>query len=74
MRLIFASVLAVAVFSIVGCESNQQKHEDLSAEYQVVNTQYQKDCTATISDQDANAVMGTALGGKTSPQQQAGIN
>jgi hypothetical protein len=74
MRSIFASLLVVAVFPIVGCQSNQQKHEDLSAEYQVVNTQYQKDCTATVSDQDANAVIGTALGGKTSAQQQAGID
>jgi outer membrane murein-binding lipoprotein Lpp len=74
MRSVTASVLAVAALFVAGCQSTQQKHEDLSAQYQVVNAQYQKDCSATVSDQDANAVVGSALGGKTSPQQQAGID
>jgi outer membrane murein-binding lipoprotein Lpp len=74
MRPVVAIVIAFAALTIAGCQSKQQKREDLSAEYQGINTQYQKDCTATVSDQDANAVVGAALGGKTSPQQQVGID
>jgi outer membrane murein-binding lipoprotein Lpp len=74
MRPVVVIVIAFVAITITGCQSKQQKHEDLSAEYQTVNAQYQKDCTATVSDQDANAVVGAAMGGKTSPQQQAGID
>jgi hypothetical protein len=62
------------VLAFAGCKSKQQKQADLSAEYQTANAQYQKDCSATPSDQDANAIVGAALGNKPSPQQQASID
>jgi outer membrane murein-binding lipoprotein Lpp len=66
--------IAFAGFMLAGCKSQEQKHADLSTEYQTANAQYQKDCSAAPSDQDANAIVGTAFGSKPSPQQQAGID
>jgi outer membrane murein-binding lipoprotein Lpp len=74
MRKVVAAVVTFAVLAVAGCKSKQQKQADLSAEYQTANAQYQKDCSATPSDQDANAIVGAALGSKPSPQQQAGID
>jgi outer membrane murein-binding lipoprotein Lpp len=74
MRPAVVIVIAFSVLTLAGCKSKEQKHEDLNAEYQMANAQYQKDCTATPSDQDANAIVGAALGSKSSPQQQAGID
>jgi outer membrane murein-binding lipoprotein Lpp len=70
------TAIAIAFVSLMlaGCKSTQQKQADLSAEYQTVNAQYQKDCSATPSDQDSNAMVGTAFGSKPSPQQQAAID
>jgi outer membrane murein-binding lipoprotein Lpp len=74
MRKAVAAVVTFAMLTFAGCKSQEQKHADLSAEYQTANAQYQKDCSATTSDQDANAIVGAALGSKPSPQQQAGID
>jgi outer membrane murein-binding lipoprotein Lpp len=74
MRKAVASVVTFAVLTFAGCKSQEQKHADLSTEYQTANAQYQKDCSAAPSDQDANAIVGTAFGSKPSPQQQAGID
>jgi outer membrane murein-binding lipoprotein Lpp len=74
MRKAVAAVVTFAVLTFAGCKSQEQKHAELSAEYQTANAQYQKDCSATPSDQDANAIVGAALGSKPSPQQQAGID
>ena len=74
MRNTVVIVVAFAALTLVGCKSKQQKQAELSAEYQTANAQYQKDCSATPSDQDANAIVGAALGSKPSPQQQAGID
>ena len=74
MRPIVAVVIAFTILSFAGCKSKEQKNEDLNAEYQTANAQYQKDCSTSPSDQDANAIVGTALGSKPSAQQQAGID
>jgi hypothetical protein len=74
MRRAIAIIVAFVALTFAGCKSKQQKQADLSAEYQTVNTQYQKDCSATPSDQDANAIVGTAFGNKPTPQQQAAID
>ena len=74
MRNTVVIVVAFVALTLAGCKSKQQKQADLSAEYQITNAQYQKDCSATPSDQDANAIVGTAFGNKPSPQQQAGID
>ncbi len=74
MRPVAAVVIAFTVFTIAGCKSKEQKNEDLKAEYQTVNAHYQKDCSTATSDQDANAIVGAALGSKPSPEQQAGID
>jgi outer membrane murein-binding lipoprotein Lpp len=68
------AVVTFAVLTFAGCESQEQKHTDLSAAYQEANAQYQKDCSAAPSDQDANAIVGTAFGSKPSPQQQSAID
>ena len=67
-------VIAFAALTLAGCKSQEQKHAELSAAYQTANVQYQKDCSSAPSDQDANAIVGTAFGSKPSPQQQAGID
>jgi outer membrane murein-binding lipoprotein Lpp len=69
-----AAVVTFAVLMFAGCKSQEQRHADLSAEYRTANTQYQKDCSATTSDQDANAIIGGAFGNKPSPQQQSAID
>jgi len=74
MRIAIVPIVAFIVLSFAGCQSKQQKLADLSAKYQTANAQYQKDCSAAPSDQDANAIVGTAFGSKPSPQQQAGID
>jgi outer membrane murein-binding lipoprotein Lpp len=74
MRKAIAIVVTLAALTLAGCKSKQQKQADLSAEYQAANAQYQKDCSVTPSDQDANAIVGTAFGSKPSPEQQAGID
>src|ERR1035441_807230 len=74
MRKAVAAVVTFSVLTFAGCKSQEQKHADLSAEYQTANAQYQKDCSATPSDQDANAIVGAALGSKPSPQQQSAID
>ena len=74
MRKAIAIVVTLAALTLAGCKSKQQKQADLSAEYQTANAQYQKDCSATPSDQDANTIVGAALGSKPSPQQQSGID
>ena len=74
MRKAVAVIVAIAALAIAGCESKEQKNEKLSAEYQATNAQYQKECAANTSDQDANAIIGAALGSRPSPQQQAAIN
>jgi outer membrane murein-binding lipoprotein Lpp len=74
MRKAVAVIVAIAALAIAGCESKGQKNDKLNAEYQAANTQYQKECAANPSDQDANAIVGTALGSSPSPQQQAAIN
>ena len=74
MRKAIAIVVTLAALTLAGCKSKQQKQADLSAEYQTANAQYQKDCSATPPDQDANAIVSAALGSKPSPQQQAGID
>jgi len=74
MRKAVAAVVTFAVLTFAGCKSQEQKHADLSAEYQTANAQYQKDCSVTTSDQDANAIIDGAFGNKPSPQQQAAID
>lgn len=74
MRSVVVVVIAFAALTITGCKSQLQKNSDLNAEYQAANAQYQKDCSASPSDQDANAILGGALGSKPSPEQQAGID
>ena len=74
MRKAIAIVVTLAALTLAGCKSKQQKQADLSAEYQTANAQYQKDCSAKTSDQDANAIIGGAFGNKPSPQQQAAID
>ena len=74
MRKAAAAVVTFSVLTFAGCKSQEQKHAELSAAYQTANAQYQKDCSATPSDQDANAIVGAALGSKPSPQQQSGID
>ena len=74
MRKAIVIVVAFVALTVAGCKTKQQKQADLSAEYQTANAQYQKDCSATPSDQDANAIVGAALGSKPSPQQQAAID
>ena len=74
MRKTIVIVVAFVALTLAGCKSKQQKQADLSAEYQTANAQYQTDCSVTPSDQDANAIVGTAFGSKPSPQQQAGID
>jgi len=74
MRKTVAVILAIATLTIAGCESKEQKNEKLNAEYQAANAQYQKECSADPSAQDANAIVGAALGNSPSPQQQAAIN
>src|ERR1019366_5386102 len=74
MRKAVAAVVTFSVLTVAGCKSQEQKHAELSAAYQTANAQYQKDCSATPSDQDANAIVGAALGSKPSPQQQSGID
>jgi hypothetical protein len=74
MRIAIVIVVAFVALTVAGCKTKQQKQADLSAEYQTANAQYQKDCSATPSDQDANAIVGGAFGNKPSPQQQSGID
>jgi len=74
MRKTVVIVVAFVVLTIAGCKSKEQRRADLSAAYQAANALYQKDCTATPSGQDANAIVGAALGSKPSPQQQAAID
>jgi outer membrane murein-binding lipoprotein Lpp len=74
MRKAAAIVVAFAVLTLAGCKSKEQRNENLNAEYQAANAQYQKECATNPSDQDANAIVGAALGSSPSPQQQAAIN
>ncbi len=74
MRPLTAVVIASVALTLTGCQSKEQKYADLNAEYQTANTQYQKDCSVSPSDQDAQAITGGAFGSTPSPQQQAGIN
>ena len=74
MRPAVVIVIAFAALAMSGCKSKEQKSQDLSAAYQAANAQYQKDCSASTSDQDGAAIVGSAFGNKPSPQQQAGIN
>ena len=74
MRKAVVVIVAIAALAIAGCESKEQRNEKLNADYQAANTQYQKDCSAHPSDQDANAIVGAALGSSPSPQKQAAIN
>ena len=74
MRPLTAVLIASVALTLTGCQSKEQKYSDLNAEYQTVNAQYQKDCSVSLSDQDAQAVTGGAFGSTPSPQQQAGIN
>ena len=74
MRKAIAIVVAFVALTLAGCKNKQQKQADLRAEYQTTNAQYQKDCSAKTSDQDANAIVGGAFGNKPSPQQQSGID
>jgi outer membrane murein-binding lipoprotein Lpp len=74
MRQAIVAATALVSLTFAGCHSEEQKQADLSAAYQTVNSQYQKDCSATPTDQDANAIVGTALGSKPSPQQQSAID
>jgi outer membrane murein-binding lipoprotein Lpp len=74
MRKTVVIAVAFIALTLAGCKSKQQKQADLSAEYQTANAQYQKDCSAKTSDQDANAIIGGAFGNKPSPQQQSEID
>ena len=74
MRKASVIVVALVTLTFAGCKSKEQKIAALNSEYQTVNAQYQKDCSASPSDQDWNAIVGAALGSKPSPQQQAGID
>jgi glucan-binding YG repeat protein len=74
MRSLIIVFVALITVSSIGCKSKEQKYADLNAEYQTANTQYQKDCSTSLSDQDAKAIVGGAFGSTPSPQQQAGIN
>jgi outer membrane murein-binding lipoprotein Lpp len=74
MRNTVAIIIAFAVLTLAGCKSKEQKNDNLNAEYQAANAQYQKECAAGPSDQDANAIVGAALGSSPSPQQQTVIN
>ena len=73
MRQAFVIVLAFFALALSGCKSKEQKNQDLAAAYQVANAAYQKDCSASTSDQDGKAIVGSAFGHKPSPQQQADI-
>jgi outer membrane murein-binding lipoprotein Lpp len=74
MRKTIVIVVAFIALTFAGCKSKEQTRADLSAAYQTANAQYQKDCSASPSDQDANVIVGAALGSKPSPQQQTGID
>src|ERR1039458_5651281 len=74
MRRAIVIVVAFVALTVAGCKSKQQKQADLSAEYHRANAQYQLAYSVRPSDQDANAVVGAALGSKPSPEQQAGID
>jgi outer membrane murein-binding lipoprotein Lpp len=74
MRLFAAVVIVSITLTLAGCKSNEQKYADLTTEYQIANTQYQKDCSVITSDADAKAITGGAFGNVPSPQQQSGID
>jgi len=74
MRKAAVIIVAFSVLTLAGCKSKEQRNENLNAEYQAANAQYQKECAANPSDQDANAIVGAALGSSPTPQQQAAIN
>ena len=74
MRPVIVIAIALATLTISGCKSKEQKSQDLTAAYQVANAAYQKDCSASTSDQDGKAIVGSAFGNKPSPQQQAVID
>ena len=74
MRPVIAIVIALATLTVSGCQSKEQKNQDLTAAYQAANAAYQKDCSVSTSDQDGNAIVGSAFGNKPSPQQQAAID
>jgi outer membrane murein-binding lipoprotein Lpp len=67
MRKAVVIVVAFVALTLAGCKSKQQKQADLSAEYQTANAQYQKDCSAKTSDQDANAIVGGHSGTNRRP-------
>ena len=74
MRQALVIVVAFAALVLSGCKSKEQKSQDLTAAYQVSNAAYQKDCSASTSDQDGKAIVGSAFGNTPSPQQQAVID
>jgi hypothetical protein len=74
MRPAVIAILALTSVSFVGCKSKQEQLTELNAQLGTLNAQYQTDCSASSSDQDANAIVGAALGSKLSPQQQAAID
>ena len=74
MRQALVIVSAFAALLLSGCKSKEQKSQDLTASYQAANAAYQKDCSASTSDQDGKAIVGSAFGNKPSPQQQAVID
>jgi hypothetical protein len=71
MRKAAAIVVAFSILTLAGCKSKELRNENLNAEYQAANAQYQKECAANPSDQDANAIVGAALDSSPSPQQAA---
>ena len=74
MRKAIAVIALFFTLALAGCQSQKQKQADLSAAYQTATDQYRKDCSAPPSDQDANAIVGAALGSKPSPQQQSAVD
>ena len=74
MRNTVAILVAFAVITLAGCKSKQDQLTELNAQFDALNAQYQKDCSATTSGQDANAIIGGAFGNKPSPQQQSAID
>ena len=72
MRQALIIIFAFAALMLSGCKS--KKTQDLTAAYQAANAAYQKDCSASTSDQDGKAIVGSAFGNKPSPQEQAAID
>lgn len=69
MRRTITVVVALFALGFTGCKSAEQKSQDVAAQLQAVNDQYQKDCPK-FDEHDTTGVQ-SALGQKATPEQQA---